>query len=213
MKKKRALSLLGVLLITASLASCGGPSSQDGSPTDTASDPSGASASGTSEPAEWAPNFDEEPYTVHFQYLVGAEQPGQAAVDAAVNELALKELNMNVELIPQTGGTWAQTLSMSLAANEPMDLFAGGSDSFGTFIESGYILDWSPYLQYLPDVVETLGEDINAGYVDDFLVGFTQMKERGYQPGLIARKDIMDELGYSPEDFHVTISDRPAMTN
>ena len=208
MKKKRALSLLGVLLITASLASCGGPSSQDGSPTDTASDPSGASASGTSEPAEWAPNFDEEPYTVHFQYLVGAEQPGQAAVDAAVNELALKELNMNVELIPQTGGTWAQTLSMSLAANEPMDLFAGGSDSFGTFIESGYILDWSPYLQYLPDVVETLGEDINAGYVDDFLVGFTQMKERGYQPGLIARKDIMDELGYSPEDFHVTISDR-----
>ena len=217
MKKRVLCSILTVLMASAALVSCGGgndSSTASGDSASTSGTTSEAGESGdaseggeASETGAYVPNFDEDPYTVHFQYLVSAEQPGQDAVDAAVNELALKELNMNVDLIPQTGGTWTQTMSMSLAANEPMDLFAGGSDSFGTYIESGYILDWTPYLQYLPDVVETLGEDINAGYVGDFLVGFTEMKERGYQPGLIARKDIMDELGYSPDDFNVSISD------
>ena len=213
--KRRIFSLLAALLMAASLGSCadgGESSSASGEPASAGSSEaadasaSGAEQAGSSE-AGYTPNFDEDPYTVHFQYLVGAEQGGQEAVEAAVNELALKEMNMNVDLIPMTGGTWAQTLSMSLASNEPLDLFIGGSDSFGTYIESGYVRDWTPYLQYVPDVVETLGDDINAGYVGDFLIGFTQMKERGYQPGLICRKDIMDELGFSPDDFNVTISD------
>ena len=212
MKKRVICSILASLMMASALASCSN-SGESGSSASTSSESAEASVStaeseGSSETSGYTPNFEEEPYTVHFQYLVGAEQPGQDAVDAAVNELALKELNMNVDLIAQTGGTWTQTLSMSLASNEPMDLFYGGSDSFGTFIESGYIRDWTPYLQYVPDVVETLGDDIKAGYVGDFLVGFTQMKERGYQPGLICRKDIVDELGFSPDDFNVSITDR-----
>lgn len=33
------------------------------------------------------------------------------------------------------------------------------------------------------------------------------MKERGYLAGLVARKDIMDELGISPDDFSITTED------
>ena len=145
MKKRVICSILASLMMASALASCSN-SGESGSSASTSSESAEASVStaeseGSSETSGYTPNFEEEPYTVHFQYLVGAEQPGQDAVDAAVNELALKELNMNVDLIAQTGGTWTQTLSMSLASNEPMDLFYGGSDSFGTFIESGYIRD------------------------------------------------------------------------
>lgn len=63
------------------------------------------------------------------------------------------------------------------------------------------------YLEYAPDIIEILGEDAYAGYIGDFLIGFSQMKERAYPIGLIVRKDIFDELGYSVDDFSVTTDD------
>lgn len=117
---------------------------------------------------------------------------------------------MNVELIPQTIGTWNSTISMMLASNEPLDLFLDGAGSFSTYIESGYVRNWADYLDYLPNVLETLGDDVQAGYVGDFLIGFSQMKERGYRSGLVVRADIMDELGIDPESFSITTEDYAA---
>lgn len=213
MSKKVLGCLLVAAMITSAFSSCGNSSSNTSSSSGSESSSSSSSSSSEAESssetssAAWEPNFDEEPYTVYFQYCVAAESSGQQAVSDALNELTLKELNMNVELIPQTMGTWTTNMSMILAANEPLDLFLSGSGSFGTYIESGYVLDWGDYMDYVPDVIEGMGEDINAGYVGDFLIGFSQMKERGYQSGLIARKDIMDELGYSPDDFSITTED------
>lgn len=213
MSKKVLGCLLVAAMITSAFSSCGNSSSNTSSSSGSESSSSSSSSSFEAESssetssAAWEPNFDEEPYTVYFQYCVAAESSGQQAVSDALNELTLKELNMKVELIPQTMGTWTTNMSMILAANEPLDLFLSGSGSFGTYIESGYVLDWGDYMDYVPDVIEGMGEDINAGYVGDFLMGFSQMKERGYQSGLIARKDIMDELGYSPDDFSITTED------
>ena len=119
----------------------------------------------------------------------------------------MKEMNMHVDLNAMTFGAYSTTISMLLAANEPLDLFLSMSNTFATNISSGYIRDWSDYLEYVPDVLDAMGEDVNAGYVGDFLVGFSQMKERGYRTGLVARKDIMDELGISPDDFSITTED------
>ena len=63
------------------LASCGNSGSGSGNGSDStskesgetsvsASEESGAEGEGT---AVYTPNFDEDPYTVHFQYLVAAE--------------------------------------------------------------------------------------------------------------------------------------------
>lgn len=218
MKKRIFCTLLAASMAAMAMASCGnsnGTSSSSSSNTESSKPESSASAeeSGSSEgkaPSEtaaWAPNFDEEPYTVHFQYCVAQEGAGQQAVNEAIDALAMEELNMHVEMMPQTMGTWSQTLSMTLASGEPLDLFLGSSGSFGTYIESGYVLNWADYMDYVPDVIEGMGEDINAGYVDDFLVGFSQMKERGYLAGLVARKDIMDEIGVSPDDFSLSVAD------
>ena len=212
MKKKILCTLLVASMMASALASCGNSgsssSSSKSSEEGSASVSETASESGeASEAASYTPNFDEDPYTVHFQYCVAADSAGQDAVNAAADELAMKEMNMHVDLNAMTFGAYSTTISMILAANEPLDLFLSMSNTFATNISSGYIRDWSDYLEYVPDVVEAMGDDINAGYVGDFLMGFSQMKERGYEAGLIVRKDIMDELGISPDDFSITTED------
>jgi putative aldouronate transport system substrate-binding protein len=152
-------------------------------------------------------NFEEPPYEVNFMYLVAAEGPNQGKVQDAVNALALKELNMKVRMIPMTFGSFFSQISMMLAANEPLDLFPTFSNNFSTYIESQYVVNMADYLDYAQDAIRILGDDAFTGYIGDFLIGFGQMKERGYPAGLVARKDIFEELGYKVEDFSVTTDD------
>ena len=72
---------------------------------------------------------------------------------------------------------------------------------------SQYLVNCADYLTYLPDALAVLGEDAYAGYLGDFLVGFSVMKERAYPAGLVVRKDIFDGLGYRTDDFSVTTED------
>ena len=135
MSKKVLCTLLVAAMAASTFVSCGSSSSNGGSSSSSKTESSGSSSSASASESEseassedtstaaYTPNFDEDPYTIHFQYCVAAEGSGQQGVQDAVDALALKELNMHVELIPQTMGTWATTLSMTLAANEPLDLY------------------------------------------------------------------------------------------
>lgn len=152
---------------------------------------------------------EEDPYEVNLLYIVSSEKSGQDAVEAAVNELAMKELNMTVNLIPMTYGTFLEQLPMMLAANEDLDVMPINSRDFATFIESQYVVDLSSYLDgALSDAVEVIGEsDIAACKIGDTLVGLPEMKERSFPNALIVRKDIFDELGFSVDDFKVDPND------
>jgi putative aldouronate transport system substrate-binding protein len=152
-------------------------------------------------------NFDEPPYEVNFLYHVVAEGPNQGKVQEAVNALTLKELNMKVKLMPMTMGTYWNQIAMMLAANEPLDLFPVRANYFSTYIESQYVVNMADYLEYAQDAIRVLGDDAFTGYIGDFLIGFGQMKERGYPAGLVVRKDIFEELGYKLSDFSVTTDD------
>jgi putative aldouronate transport system substrate-binding protein len=152
-------------------------------------------------------NFDDPPYEVNFLYWVAAEGPNQGKVQAAVNALALKELNMKVKLIPMTIGAYTSQIAMMLAANEPLDLFPTLSNFFSSYIDSQYIVNLADYLDHAQDAMRILGDDALTAYVGDFLVGFSQMKERAYPAGLVVRKDIFEELGYKVEDFSVNTDD------
>ncbi len=212
--KKRILCGMMAAMTAFTFVSCGqnGGKDTESVSENAASTVSSGNSEEASDPAEnssegYTPDFSEDPYTVHFQYCVAAEGSGLDGVREAVDALAMSEMNMHVDLIPMTIGTWSTTMSMMLAANEALDLFANGSGNFSTYIDAGYLRNWADYLDYVPDVVETMGDDVKAGYVGDFLVGFSQMKERGYKSGLVARADIMDALGIDPESFSITTQD------
>ena len=218
MMKKILCGLLAASLAAGALVSCGsdgGSSSSSGSsePESSASasessEESGSSSEETSTASgAYTPNFDEEPYTIYMQYMVNQENPDHDRVAEAINELTLSEMNMNIELIPQSWGVMTTNIPMMLAAGERLDLFFCLGSSFGTYIESGYLLNWADYLDYIPDVVEGVGDYLDAGYIEDFLVGIPMMKERASQTGLIMRKDYTDEAGFSPDDFNITTED------
>lgn len=209
MAKKILSTLLALAIVAATFAGCGGGDS--GSKTSSAaSKESKASTSSAGEDSSAAStdiNFDEAPYEINYLYLVAQEGANQSKVAQAVSDLAKKEINMTVKLIPMTFGTYNTQISMMLAANEPLDIFPAMSNQFSTYIDSQYLINCADYLDYMQDAVKVLGDDAFAGYIGDFLVGFSNMKERAYPAGLVVRKDIFEELGYKAEDFSVTVDD------
>lgn len=209
MNKKILCMLLVLCMAVASFAGCAGDSgSSTGSSAASKAETSADAGVDSSEAGTGGDiNFDEEPYELHFMYLVAQEGANQSKVADAVSELAQKELNMKVTLIPMTFGTYNQQISMMLAANEPLDLFPTFSTNFSTYIDAQYVVDMSAYLNDAKDAVEILGDDASAGYIGDFLIGFSQMKERAYPAGLVVRKDLFEELGYTVDDFSVTTDD------
>ena len=209
MAKKILSTLLALAIVAATFAGCGGGDS--GSKTSSAaSKESKASTSSAGEDSSAAStdiNFDEAPYEINYLYLVAQEGANQSKVAQAVSDLAKKEINMTVKLIPMTFGTYNTQISMMLAANEPLDIFPAMSNQFSTYIDSQYLINCADYLDYMQDAVKVLGDDAFAGYIGDFLVGFSNMKERAYPAGLVVRKDVFEELGYKAEDFSVTVDD------
>lgn len=208
MKTGKMISLLLTLALIAGLfAGCGGNDPGSGAADSSAS--GGASSATPVDPGSSSEmNFDEEPYEVNYLYYVSSDSPNQSAVSQAVSDLALQELNMTVNLIPMTFGTYDSQISLLLAANEPLDIFPTYSKNFATYIESGYLVNLADHLDALSGAREVIGEsDVSACYIGDFLVGLPQMRERTSPTGLIVRKDIFEELGYSLDDFHVTTED------
>ena len=214
MKAKKIISLLLALALILSLfAACGGDGGSSASQESSGSGDSSQAADGSSSESgdggetESTGKVDGGGYEVNYMYMVAQEGANQNKVNQAVSELAQKELNMKVNMIPMTWGTYSSQLSMMLAAGEPLDIFPAFSANFSTYIESQYVVNMADYLDDLKDAQEILGEDFNCGYIGDFLIGLGQMKERGYPTGLIARKDIFDELQLKVEDFDVNVED------
>lgn len=201
MKKFVALCLALTLCLSL-FAGCSG-----GGNSSAAGDSSAAGSGANTESEAQADDANEEPYEVNFAYLVASTGSNMDKVREAMNELALEELNMTVNLIPMTFSEFLTQLPMMLAANEPMDLMPLPAGQASTFITSQYIVDLTPYLDSIPNIQDAVGDLINAGYVGDFLTGLPMVKEAAYPQALVARKDIMDELGYSEDDFSVTTDD------
>ena len=161
-----------------------------------------AGCSGSDEKTE-----ETEPYEVNFAYMTVGGEPTDE-LKAAVNELAMRELGMTVNLIPITFADYFSKLPLMLASGtDPLDIMYVFSQDFGSFVDAGYIVDAGEYYEQTSDIYELFGIDADSGRIGDFLIGFPTAKERTSPAGLVVRKDIFDELGYSLDDFTVTTDD------
>ncbi len=137
--------------------------------------------------------YDGEGYKAVLVYVVGADAPDQDRISEAFNELTKKELNMEVELMPMTLGTWISQVPMMLAGNEQIDLMPMWASSAATYIASDYIEDLTPYLeneegQYFK---EQLGDEaLNCCKIGDFTYGIPVQKERAMVNAFVCRKDV-----------------------
>lgn len=147
--KRRLLSVLLCMAMVASLTACGGEknttssaSNGEGNREDRRGEVQRLSCkenSGTS--------MMEKAIRQFWCMLLGADAPDQDRISEAFNELTKKELNMEVELMPMTLGTWISQVPMMLAGNEQIDLMPMWASSAATYIASDYIEDLTPYLE------------------------------------------------------------------
>lgn len=199
-KKKYVAMLLMVSMLAAGLTGCGNGSGGGG---ESASAPGNE---GTESATEI--NFDEEPYEATLMYWVANDARDVDAVEVAFNELTMAQLNMKVDLQPVTLGTYMQQIQMVLSSDDPLDIFPLFSSNAGTYIESGYLEDISPYLDTDgADLKEIIGiEDINCCSIGDFLWGVPTMHERNNPICYVVRTDLFEESGFKVEDIK-TMSD------
>ena len=201
MFKKIILALLAFSLSAGALASCG-----DGAPA-----PSSAPSAGSGSEASSAAEPSEEPepsetaevsdYTATFAYLVGAEGSNQDDIQALADELVCRELGFHVELMPTSIGTFASIFSTMMAANEPIDVTPIGGNNFSEGMSMGWIANLNDYSEYLTGAFEQVGDYAKVGEINGYLCGLPVNKELNSPYGLVCRKDLMDALGYTPDDF------------
>mgnify|MGYP002510419006 FL=1 len=203
MKRKLIALMMSALTVTLMLTGCGGGKDEQPSQgaaeetaADTQTDTTGAADEGT--PAD----AGEEMYQAVLVYIVGQDSQEQDLVSERFNELTREQLNMEVTLMPMTFSTWGSQLPMMLAGGEQVDLFPMFSTSVPTYMESEYLVDLSPYMDKIPYIIETVGEDgVNCCSINGFLYGIPVMKERTTPAGLIVRTDCLEAAGIDPQEI------------
>ena len=140
--------------------------------------------------------YDGEGYTVNFSYIVSGTQADQQAVNDAINELAQKELNMNVNVIALTYVDALNQIPLMLASGEGLDIFVSWSNVIGSFIDSGYVEDLAEYHDIMTNTLEWMSEeDLECATMQDVQWCVPLNKERASCEAVFMRKDILDELG------------------
>jgi len=144
----------------------------------------------------------KEHYNATLMYFIAKDAPDQSLINEAINKLAEEQLNMTIDFLPVTFGTYYQQIQLMLSGGEPLDVFPMFANSAGTYIESQYIIDLSELVKDQgKELLEVVGEDdVNCSKVGDFLYAITTMRERANPVGLIVRTDILDETGVKAED-------------
>ena len=214
MKRTYLVRVLVFALFVSLIAGCSGNTSKSNIPVNStesasASPPSSnatttETAVSTSAPSASSSDIksNEAPYTVTFMYPVIGTMADQDMINAAVNDLATKELNMKVNVIPITFGARDQQLQLMLASGEPLDIFPQNSMNMASYVDSGYVVDLRDYLDVIPNIMKYVGlDDLECCNVGGFIWGVTTMRERANPNGLIMRKDIMDQVGYKIDDL------------
>lgn len=182
MKTKRILSVLVTAVLTVSML--GG-------------------CSGSSEDNKSADGSGDAPYEATLLYIVANDSAtGIDAVEEAFNELTMKNLNIKVDLLPMSISTYNEQLQLMLSSGEKLDLFPLNASRASSFIDSGFLLNLSDYLDNAKETVDAVGmDDINCCSMDDFVWGIPVMMERAHPTGFVMRQDILDEVGYKAEDI------------
>lgn len=214
--KKRILAL--VLLTSMVLSACGGSNgssnetkqsnaaeSKDAGSSDTKAsvDDGESTAAGTdsNEPLAWV-NWDEDPYTIHMVYVGVSDWRDLEKVEAAINELALKEINMKVELTMTTYANMKQDVQLMMTGGEAVDIIPVAATDATGFMDGDFMLDLNDYIdQYGYNIKSYWGDNAKAANIDGFVYGIPTLKELVTPFGFCVREDILDELGIDINDY------------
>lgn len=121
-------------------------------------------------------------------------------VEDAMNELIAPVADAKIKLQIIEWGAYDDQINLMLSSGEKLDIFLGTSN-IRERGQRGQLYDIAEDVQtYAPDAYAAMERYINACYFDGALYGLPIYRDMAAQAGLICRKDILDETGFTVDD-------------
>ena len=212
--KKRIAVLMTLALTCGLLAGCGGGGESTGGDaagggaaggSSTAGTEAGGSGSDSGEAGSAGTDVslaDQEEVDLTFVYIVSGTFADQEMVNEEIARLAKEQLNVNLTVMPMTLNEALQQISLMVSAGESIDVFPAWAMNIASFVDSGYVLDLTDYVDNMPNTLQWVGkEDVECCNVGGYIWGVTTMRERCNPQAVEMRTDILNELGIKPEDI------------
>ncbi len=197
--KKKVISLMLVGAMAASLAACGG---SDGAAGSSSGNGGSAASAESGEGYSTEIDMDEDPYTVAIQVVIlpGVEVPEEAAIEEAINEIALPAINCNVDIQYVWISEIANTTSMAIAGGEKVDLIHVGTVTpLSSMVGSDMLLDMNEgnLLQNRgQELISLYGEDlIKSGEVGGKQLAIPAQVYCAAGKGIVYNKTVADAAG------------------
>lgn len=188
---KKLLSILLCLVMMVSLlAGCGTSSNPGNTPSNNPGSNPGNSSSGD----EGKTPAQKVETVIMYSPFVGNNEDKDAVI-AAINEITVPEIGVELKWEQFQIGQWFQQYSLFLSGSDEIDiLFNFGSLS--NPIAQGACMDVTDLVdEYGTGIKEVLGDYLVCGEVDGRLYGFIPNNLFSYTYGLVYRADIVRELG------------------
>ncbi len=141
---------------------------------------------------------DDPVHIVVESLFFGSEPADLAAVEAAINEITIPEINVEVELYPLNFSDAASQVSLMISAGDQLDLVVTPTESeFLSLVSKNMLLELDDlYAQYGPSIQESAEPVLGGGYVDNVLYGIPSIEKYGRTYGLFIEKEVVDAVGW-----------------
>lgn len=186
--KKRIISLLMASTMVATMfAGCGSSSSSD------------SASSGD----------DGEPVKIVMESLYYDATPADLEdVEAAINEITIPAINVEVELYPMGFMDHSSKVGLMISGQEQLDLIVNAARTdFLSQVNKNMLLPLDEYYEeYGTDIEANASDVIPGGYVDGELYAIPSIEKYGKEYGILVKKEVVDAIGWTKFD-DLTIDD------
>lgn len=217
MKTKRIIALLMAAALTAAtLTACGQseniPSSGNEGTVDTAGVEAGGDeeADADGEDSDGSIEWDEDPAEVNwYMWNVGGvvTPEGVEAVEAALNEITIPKINVQVNIEMLEMGTYLTQMAMEVSAGTKIDLittFPAMAGSYTQMVANNQLMPLDDLLEeWAPELLDTVSDEfLKATQRDGVTYAIPIYNDQRNDLYWECRTSVLEEVGIDPESIH-----------
>lgn len=197
MKKALAL-LLALMMIIGVIAGCAAPAGQSSDATQNGDAQEAADDGEEAAPAEEGDTAsNQEPYTVRLVLPGDSKSEDVAEISEAASKILKEKFNTTLEIVRLGWGDFQNQCNLMLSSDEQVDLMYSNRDLFVTAVNSGQILDFTPYFdEYGQDIKELISQSRwDSVTVNGGIYALPAQKDTSVSYGFICVKEMADATG------------------
>lgn len=142
----------------------------------------------------------DEPYTVTMMFI-GNPQDDEAKVEAAINELTMRDLNMKLDIYVVPWASAVEQIRLMLSGGEKLDLMLATNSSAATYVATKSVYDLSELIdQYGSNIKAAMGDAAKVANIKGYVYGVSNACNWYTQTAILLRQDWLEEAGFQKSD-------------